>query len=59
MHSMGLKPWEDDDVNEGKAILESFARSNEDDGAANDANKTSGGGSSGAKGGHNGQNSKK
>jgi hypothetical protein len=24
MHSFGLKPWEDDDLKEGKHILESF-----------------------------------
>ena len=24
MHSYGLKPWDDDDVQEGKAIIEAF-----------------------------------
>lgn len=32
MQSMGLKPWEQDDADEGKAILAAFAAADEEGG---------------------------
>ncbi len=31
MHCFGLKPWEDDDVDEGKQILRVFVAGDEDE----------------------------
>ncbi|KJZ75913.1 hypothetical protein HIM_04737 [Hirsutella minnesotensis 3608] len=40
MQSMGLKPWDDDDAAEGKAIIAAFASDNEQDTTADETNKT-------------------
>lgn len=41
MHSMGLKPWNEDDASEGKAIIAAFASDNEEqDKTANETSKT-------------------
>ncbi|GAO14384.1 hypothetical protein UVI_02055100 [Ustilaginoidea virens] len=42
MISMGLKPWVDEDAEEGKAIIAAFARDKEEE-AAEEANGTSSG----------------
>ncbi|KID85674.1 Extracellular metalloproteinase 3 [Metarhizium guizhouense ARSEF 977] len=49
MQSMGLKPWESDDADEGKAILAAFARRDkeEEDKAANNKTNSSSGSKSG------------
>ncbi|KAM4063397.1 hypothetical protein HRG_010120 [Hirsutella rhossiliensis] len=41
MQSMGLKPWEDDDAAEGKAILAAFVAKDKE--SADKINKTNGG----------------
>ncbi|KAI1840970.1 hypothetical protein JX265_010442 [Neoarthrinium moseri] len=52
MQSMGLKPWNDDDAAEGKAIIAAFASDHAQSAPASSAtqgNQTSSGGSAGKK----------
>lgn len=44
MHSMGLKPWNEEDAAEGKVIIAAFASDKEEqDNPANETNKNNGG----------------